>query len=76
MSEQSEIQICPLCTIRYNKDTGLYIYSTGILADSESVYSRVCGYARAAGKTGCINTEGTYVKEKGWLDMTPPSNVG
>ena len=48
-------QICPVCQVRISGDT--VHFAAGEPGTRDRLYARVCQYAIACGKTGCINTQ-------------------
>ena len=68
MKDSKFTQVCPICEVRKNPDTGEFLFNSGDLSSANKVYDRVCNFAISRGKVGCINTKHTADGSEGWLD--------
>jgi len=63
-------ETCPVCGVVI-EDGKTVKFSYGRPGSRERLYTRVCQYALARGRTGCINQESTVVESEGYLPAPP-----
>lgn len=74
LEEEPIVKVCPICQVQIQQSDEFPVkFSYGNPGTKERLYARVCQYAKARGKVGCINnlenTDSPNVKKEEYKDI-------